>query len=95
MMARSPILMTKGAQTGLAGSIVLVTVFLTAAILFYRQILNSRTLVLEFSIFGNDVKYHEFKTAERSEGVLKFMVLHVTLFYMLNTEEWTSLVLKS
>ncbi len=35
MMARSPILMTKGAQTGLVGSIVLVTVFLGAAILFY------------------------------------------------------------
>jgi hypothetical protein len=28
--------------------------------------------VLKFSIFGNDVKYKEFKTTERSEGVLKF-----------------------
>jgi hypothetical protein len=38
----------------------------------YRQILNLRTLVLKFCIFGNDVKYQEFKATERSEGVLKF-----------------------
>jgi len=40
--------------------------------IIYRQILNLRTAVLKFSIFGNDVKYQEFKAAERSEGVLKF-----------------------
>ena len=30
--------------------------------------LNLRTLVLKFSIFGNNVKYQEFKAAERSDG---------------------------
>ena len=38
----------------------------------YRQIRKLRTVVLNFCIFGNDVKYLEFKTTERSEGVLKF-----------------------
>ena len=40
----------------------------------YSQILNLRTLVLKFSIFGNDVEYQEFN-AERSEYLN--LVLHV------------------
>ena len=46
----------------------------------YRQILNLRTLVLKFSIFGNDVKYQEFKATERSEGVLKFGTSRYVIF---------------
>jgi hypothetical protein len=38
----------------------------------YRQIYNLRTLVLKLYIFGNAVKYKEFKATERSERVLKF-----------------------
>ena len=45
----------------------------------YRQILNLRTPVLKFSIFGNDVKYQEFKATERSEGYLN-SVLRVIPF---------------
>lgn len=43
MMARNPTLMTKGNQIGLAGSIVLVTVFRATAILFYMLITEEWT----------------------------------------------------
>jgi len=53
--------------------------------LIYRQIRKLRTSVLNFCIFGNDVKYQEFKTAERSEGVLKFGASRYRQIYNLRT----------
>ena len=45
----------------------------------YRQILNLRTLVLKFSIFGNTVKYQEVKGTERSEGYRQIRKLRTSV----------------